>query len=377
MIETDAGPTERNSLPLMGIGNDPGTRRLSNQLQLITPHGDRERGSATRWNRSGGTHYPSWGSGTGLDVERINTGAKSHYPSWGSGTRACTCPCRGGSSSLPLMGIGNGIFDWIKDAWNDSLPLMGIGNAPPLPPDPRPERTTHYPSWGSGTGACRGTVRHGGAHYPSWGSGTSSTAPLSRSPTHLITPHGDRELDRYSDLHKLALDSLPLMGIGNLPTAPPPPKTASLITPHGDREPDNGPLRIESRPLSLPLMGIGNRSHAGAWYVAIWSHYPSWGSGTCKRPMRKSWTHQLITPHGDREPTHDLHERRDGPRSLPLMGIGNRSHAGAWYVAIWSHYPSWGSGTCKRPMRKSWTHQLITPHGDRELRKLAFRHQRI
>ena len=73
------------SLPLMGIGNDVFSADLRHDLELITPHGDRELGS-----------------------DGHNTAVKTaHYPSWGSGTVVSSTGMRGGPVSLPLMGIGN------------------------------------------------------------------------------------------------------------------------------------------------------------------------------------------------------------------------------------------------------------------------------
>ena len=84
------------SLPLMGIGNSPrrsptsrrprshypswgsGTESAPGRGQrtslLITPHGDRERGTCCRQRSAPGSHYPSWGSGTHT---RIRHGMKS------------------------------------------------------------------------------------------------------------------------------------------------------------------------------------------------------------------------------------------------------------------------------------------------------------
>ena len=80
----------------------------------------------------------------------------------------------------------------------DSLPLMGIGNPAGKEEDEQHEHLitphgdrelsgvttpdgktpSHYPSWGSGTGASDGSgPRAAEAHYPSWGSGTIGTRP--------------------------------------------------------------------------------------------------------------------------------------------------------------------------------------------------------
>ena len=66
--------------------------------RLITPHGDRKRGSpppaAHTPHRA---HYPSWGSKTHLPRVHRTTARPAHYPSWGSKTRAC--PSRGTADS--------------------------------------------------------------------------------------------------------------------------------------------------------------------------------------------------------------------------------------------------------------------------------------
>ena len=84
-----------NSLPLMGIGNLPVTGGpLPWCSGLITPHGDRKPIVRQRYavdrGRSTLTHYPSWGSETGVARD-----PHSRRPSTSM------------SGSLPLMGIGN------------------------------------------------------------------------------------------------------------------------------------------------------------------------------------------------------------------------------------------------------------------------------
>ena len=141
------------SLPLMGIGNPSGPRRVGGHLVLITPHGDRKRGGRAR---PAGAH-------------------RSHYPSWGSETPGGCIRRRWLSASLPLMGIGNN--DWVAAA---TMPVAA-----------------HYPSWGSETSASSGEgLASPKPHYPSWGSETwlAGTAKLQQSSS-----------------------SLPLMGIGNIP----------------------------------------------------------------------------------------------------------------------------------------------------------------
>ena len=181
------------SLPLMGIGNE--IRPVSEDLEnlLITPHGDREPGRHRPPQAALGPHYPSWGSGTMPPARSIRLD-KSHYPSWGSGTLLTLMGSNRTTNSLPLMGIGNAAIrphgndegkahypSWgsgtfrrrrghsdpvrlitphgdrepvsLDQSANNSLhslPLMGIGNDPIDAADRTP-RTSHYPSWGSGT----------------------------------------------------------------------------------------------------------------------------------------------------------------------------------------------------------------------------------
>ena len=126
---------------------------INDHMPLITPHGDRERApfSERSWVCIS-SHYPSWGSGTGR-VRRVVGNLIRSLPLMGIGnTRAapacassspplitphgdrervvCQRACVTSSSSLPLMGIGNGSRPWRR-------------SRAPLP--------SHYPSWGSGT----------------------------------------------------------------------------------------------------------------------------------------------------------------------------------------------------------------------------------
>ena len=142
--------------------------------------------------------------------------------------------------SLPLMGIGNPVC---AAAWRapgrSSLPLMGIGN-------------------------------------------TKARTSATRTPSRLITPHGDRKLGVRRRARA-----------GNEP----------LITPHGDRKPAG--RRFSHNP-------------------ELKAHYPSWGSET---PVAQLGHHrpvaELITPHGDRKHRRGNRQRRVGQ----------------------AHYPSWGSET--------------------------------
>ena len=119
------------SLPLMGIGNrSPSRQTCVRILILITPHGDRE--------------PLTLALAIVQDFLLITPhGDREHAPR-----------------------------DWRESVICSSLPLMGIGND--LPDGRKADvRLTHYPSWGSGTGA------QAGKRDP--------------HPRHLITPHGDRE----------------------------------------------------------------------------------------------------------------------------------------------------------------------------------------
>ena len=186
----------------------------------------------------------------------------------------------------------------------------------------------------------------------------------------LITPHGDRELERFAITFRD-----PVQG---------------LITPHGDREqlgdPRSLPVAVSHYPSwgsgtgrlgavkignqwrSLPLMGIGNLregraalpyrqqlitphgdrepQHKTTNKEKAETHYPSWGSGTTPGGKWLIMRYELITPHGDRELSIAGSRYGGSPGSLPLMGIGN--DRGVAPAAL--------------------THELITPHGDREPR---------
>ena len=248
------------SLPLMGIGNLAGVRARCPQVELITPHGDREQED-------------------------------------GQG------PHEAGGRSLPLMGIGNPApFGVVLGDFN-SLPLMGIGNVPEGRRQRR-YRQPHYPSWGSGTwtSSPRTRLRRRAAHYPSWGSGTCDAPEFEALADGLITPHGDREPSSRARAHARRAGSLPLMGIGN---------TRSSRTTRPPRR------------THYPSWGSGTR-RVPAMSVPIQTHYPSWGSGTNALTLGSGGGTDLITPHGDREPTAAGKSPLDAsPISLPLMGIGN------------------------------------------------------
>ena len=276
------------------------------------------------------------------------------------------------SSSLPLMGIGN----------RGPHGRGAIDHAPKLI-TPHGDRERCWP------GALR-VCHTAHAHYPSWGSGTRSPGTW---------PHSEP-----ANCH-----SLPLMGIGNgrmQPAARWSPAVSGLITPHGDREPGSvletfpqslplmgrehpilphypswgsgthGKAR-NCRPISLPLMGIGNltgSSPKGSTAPGSFeAHYPSWGSGTgaVPSPVDHGRT-SLITPHGDRE----LRQKqlatacRDHRSHYPSWGSGTVSRRALdLHRSARSHYPSWGSGTDEQAYPGSTLLELITPHGDRELRR--------
>ena len=187
-------------------------------------------------------HYPSWGSGTASHPSCMHVAPSAHYPSWGSGTEEAAHDVADPATHYPSWGSGTlahgvgrpqpfpelitphgdrelttHIFDpplaflitphgdrerghrpvnELRDL--DSLPLMGIGNPAGKEEDEQHEHLitphgdrelsgvttpdgktpSHYPSWGSGTGASDGSgPRAAEAHYPSWGSGTIGTRP--------------------------------------------------------------------------------------------------------------------------------------------------------------------------------------------------------
>ena len=157
----------------------------------------------------------------------------------------------------------------------------------------------------------------------------------------LITPHGDRELAHNAE-----------------PVA----QGQHLITPHGDRELVGMLVTFRLGKHSLPLMGIGNIGGPMTFLLVSSSHYPSWGSGTlgcgctCKvqksslplmgignlpeRAVDRRYRRNLITPHGDREPS------RTSCRST---------------ISAQSHYPSWGSGTARALRALRFTYRDSLP----------------
>ena len=149
--------------------------------------------------------------------------------------------------SLPLMGIGN------PGRHHHHQRRAGVTLITPhgdrkLRRTRHPPATTpsHYPSWGSETVWHEGKKRvEPGAHYPSWGSETGRL---------------------HVHVHRAVAASLPLMGIGNLRHLSLAPPAAHLITPHGDRKPLTGRGELIDRDRT---------------------HYPSWGSETPVRPVRR------------------------------------------------------------------------------------------
>ena len=166
----------------------------------------------------------------------------------------------------------------------------------------------------------------------------------------LITPHGDRKPHRDGSAKDRPLD---------------------LITPHGDRKLDvlRQIAAQDSDVPSLPLMGIGNPDDgASAGSTTADSHYPSWGSETCRHHPINRQVAQLITPHGDRKRTCSGSCCASSGSSLPLMGIGNDVQRQSIGKEGTTHYPSWGSETgLQRDRLLDVADGLITPHGDRKL----------
>ena len=346
VLDRDGQNVIGNSLPLMGIGNGQVFQAVGRRNVLITPHGDRKPAPRRIRCATRRTHYPSWGSETTWQPPSAHTEATSHYPSWGSETGRAKRISRTRWSSLPLMGIGNKVTHHGAEPGfilitphgdrkpaatastqvspSTSLPLMGIGNGRESARNIS-DRDASLPLMGIGNAAriASAAVRIG-AHYPSWGSETSygarcprtisSSLPLmgigngrtggKRMPavaTHY--PSWGSETGRYRVRRVNCNCSLPLMGIGNATSSRP---SRSICN------------------VSLPLMGIGNRYAIRRIPLLPVPHYPSWGSETSE-PSGKSTSSTTS--------------------SLPLMGIGNaRGRSGLG--PVWSpHYPSWGSET--------------------------------
>ena len=158
------------------------------------------------------------------------------------------------------------------------------------------------------------------------------------------------------------------MGIGNLAAELGLDLSSELITPHGDRKLSSPLAEDIGKEVSLPLMGIGNGAAPTTTRCSTASHYPSWGSETCRplsdlrchlRPHYPSWGSETCVADAALEGT---------TGSLPLMGIGNpvvndtvarlsglitphgdrkRGCPGRADRRDYPHYPSWGSETLK------------------------------
>ena len=323
------------SLPLMGIGNVASGDEPARQVRLITPHGD--------WEPPG--------PGAGKPPRRHLI---TPHGDW-----------EPGGERAPR-----------RNVVRLSLPLMGIGNPARSAAIAAMRSTTHYPSWGLGTGlscatyakkARRLITPHGDwepskaarsprpstrSHYPSWGLGTRTS--FARSETG-------------------GTDSLPLMGIGNsrLPT-PGGARPSSHYPSWGLGTPRLSPGRRHPDVCSLPLMGIGNLGVAGILdepELALITPHGDWEPFPA--PPAPPAPLDLITPHGDWEPSPGWRRSMTDRSSLPLMGIGNPFGSlalvrvqddlitphGDWErgglrgdpdVGPAAHYPSWGLGTSAR-----------------------------
>ena len=181
------------SLPLMGIGNAGGPADTAERVGLITPHGDRE--------------------------HMYVADADAHD-----------------AVSLPLMGIGNVRIRHGKGGLDmSSLPLMGIGNKAGHELPLRRERLI-TPHGDREPGTYRRRTSTPRAHYPSWGSGTHPADELDRRGIELITPHGDREPAPRTEENGATLLITPHGDRELLLRRVAQDRTAPLITPHGDRE---------------------------------------------------------------------------------------------------------------------------------------------
>ncbi len=196
IVVAAAAVTSSTHYPSWGSGTPGPERTHARSGLLITPHGDREpsrpAGAAAR-SRS---HYPSWGSGTGTRTGRSPGPRSTHYPSWGSGTlHVRTGRSRGCRLITPHGDRERSMFAQVGVVDAVSLPLMGIGNRPPFQTSRQSTTNSSLPLMGIGNG-----VRDENGVVP---------------PMELITPHGDRELNRAVGGYPNSSFSLPLMGIGN------------------------------------------------------------------------------------------------------------------------------------------------------------------
>ena len=151
-----------DSLPLMGIGNNPWSNRTGNPLISLPLMGIGNPPPRRSSRAPTPPHYPSWGSetdrlagGPGLAVELITP--------HGDRKRADVCRfARHHSFSLPLMGIGNRHRLDAPEAAAVHL-ITPHGDRKPAGTSARqPPASAHYPSWGSETSSfpLAGAVAH-------------------------------------------------------------------------------------------------------------------------------------------------------------------------------------------------------------------------
>ena len=256
---------------------------------LITPHGDQERGRTRAQEWRGHALITPHGDQELVEGFMFALSTNAHYPPWGSGTRCGAAPGCGVTSHYPPWGSGT---------------VVGLGGEPAC---------EHHslPPWGSGTrirvrrvdGLSAGLITpHGDqehfacgldippldcAHYPPWGSGTSDSSAALRSSS---------------------FSSLPPMGIRN-----PGDRARRVRCPGAHYPPWGSGTRLTAgwrpgcRRSHYPPWGSGTVADVELWQVLDQAHYPPWGSGTSVEDRRQIRVIDLITPHGDQEPSNSAH----------------------------------------------------------------------
>ena len=205
------------SLPLMGIGNDGQGADPSDHRKAHYPSW----GSGTQPPGGGislaSSHYPSWGSGTVVLIRVDKDTDLELITPHGDRERAGgeITEVTGPQVSLPLMGIGNA---------GPGLGAVGVGVDLITPHGDR------EPLVGA-VDPCRDFPS-----LPLMGIGNWHLVSDHGQQLELITPHGDRERTRWSRWRSNPSHSLPLMGIGNRVRHASLFGRRDLITPHGDWE---------------------------------------------------------------------------------------------------------------------------------------------
>ena len=116
-------------------------------------------------------------------------------------------------------------------------------------------------------------------------------------------------------------------------------------------------------------MGNGNWRRTTTPPASSRSPNPSWGTGTAAHPVRTRSPEVLLTPHGERERSSRKTSRDRKSPPNPSWGTGTRPTPTSSKTCARPPNPSWGTGTWS--IHGVWAplDRLLTPHGERELRR--------